>query len=54
MLTLQENCKIIYIVLVESTHPNPIHYNNRLAKIIEVKFFYESRIIKSNTCLGIF
>ncbi len=40
MLTLQENCKILYIVLVESTHPNPIHYNNRTAKITKVKIVF--------------
>jgi hypothetical protein len=35
MLTLQGNYRMLYMVSTESTHPNPIHYNNIPAKIIE-------------------
>jgi hypothetical protein len=37
MLTFWENCKIFYMALAKSTHPNAIHYNNRLVIVIEVK-----------------
>jgi hypothetical protein len=34
MLTPWKDYKMLSMVSVESTHPNPIHYNNRLSNII--------------------
>ncbi len=45
---------MFYMVWVELTHPNPIHYNNRPTKIIKVNFFYEGKIIKNNIHLQSF
>jgi hypothetical protein len=37
MLSFRENCRIIYMALAKSTHPNAIHYNNKLVIMIETK-----------------
>ncbi len=37
MLSFRENCRIIYMALAKSAHPNAIHYNNKLVIMIEAK-----------------
>ncbi len=46
---------MFYMVATKLTHPDPIHYNNKLAKITKAKknlIKFESS--KKNTCLKFF
>jgi hypothetical protein len=47
MLTICENCRLLYMISIELTHLNSIHYNNILAKITKAKINlmkFESKI----------
>jgi hypothetical protein len=39
MLTPQNFYRMLYMVLIELSHLNPVHYNNTPAKIIKGKLF---------------